>query len=59
MLMSNRKLLGLIAVVSMLTLTFVSCEEGSTPASTDTKNETSVTTEVSLSVPHRGELLPS
>ena len=47
MLMNKRKLLGLIAVVSMLTLTFVSCQEGSNSPLCGTESETSVVTEVS------------
>ena len=47
MLMNKRKLLGWIAVVSVLTLTFVSCQEGSNSPLTGTEGETSVVTEVS------------
>ena len=47
MLMNKRKLLGLIAVVSVLTLTFVSCQEGSNSPLAGTESETSVVTEVS------------
>ena len=45
--MSNRKLLGVIAIVSMLTFTLASCQEGAS-SPTDTKAETSATAEDSV-----------